>query len=44
MERVVDPEVVTVAGLKLGVAPGGRPLTLKETVPVKPVPGLTLTA
>jgi hypothetical protein len=40
---VVDPDVVTVAGLKLAVAPEGRPLALKLTVPVNPVTGVTVT-
>jgi hypothetical protein len=33
---VVDPLPVTVVGLKLAVAPAGRPEALKLTVPVKP--------
>jgi hypothetical protein len=39
---VVEPEVVTVVGLKLAVAPVGSPLTLKLTVPVKPLDGVTV--
>lgn len=35
--KVVVPLVVLVAGLKLAVAPGGRPVTLKATVPENPV-------
>jgi CBS-domain-containing membrane protein len=31
------PEVETDAGLKLAVAPLGKPLTLRFTVPVKPL-------
>jgi hypothetical protein len=42
MVRVVGPPVVTVVGLKLQVAPVGRPEQLKLTVPVKPVPGVTV--
>jgi hypothetical protein len=34
------PEVETDAGLKLAVAPVGKPLTLRFTVPVKPLRGL----
>jgi hypothetical protein len=33
------PEVVIDAGLKLAVAPAGKPLTLRFTVPVKPLRG-----
>ena len=40
---VDDPDAVTDAGLKLAVAPAGRPLTLKVTVPLKPPDGLTET-
>jgi hypothetical protein len=36
---VVEPEVVTVAGLNEAVAPVGSPLTLKVTGPVKPPEG-----
>ena len=39
---VVVPEVVTVAGLKEAVAPVGRPLTLNDTVPLKPFEGVTV--
>ena len=35
--NVVEPDVVLDAGLKLAVAPVGRPVTLNVTVPVKPV-------
>ena len=34
--NVVEPDVVLDAGLKLAVAPVGRPVTLKLTVPEKP--------
>ena len=43
MVRVEVPEPVTVAGLKLPLAPEGRPLTLSATVPVKPPEGVTVT-
>ena len=39
---VVGPDVLTDAGLKDAVAPAGRPVTPKVTVPVKPVPGVTV--
>jgi hypothetical protein len=39
---VVWPEVVTVLGLNEALAPAGRPVTLKLTVPVNPAPGVTL--
>jgi len=39
---VVDPEVVTVAGLKEAVAPVGSPLTLNATGPVKPFEAATV--
>jgi hypothetical protein len=39
---VEDAEVVTEAGLKLAVAPDGRPVTL-VTAPVKPPVGVTVT-
>jgi hypothetical protein len=39
--NVEDPEPVTEVGLKDDVAPVGKPLTLKFTVPEKPVPGVT---
>ena len=34
--KVDDPGLATVPGLKLGVAPAGRPLTLSETFPLNP--------
>jgi hypothetical protein len=37
------PEPVTAAGLKLAFAPAGRPVTLKATLPEKPLAPLTLT-
>ena len=40
---VVEPEVVTVAGLKDAEAPEGRPKAEKLTEPVKLGPGTTLT-
>ena len=36
MFSVEDPDPITAAGLKIPVAPEGRPLTLKFTVPEKP--------
>jgi hypothetical protein len=39
---VVEPEPFTDVGLKAAVAPGGSPLTLKLTLPVNPVPGVTV--
>ena len=39
---VVDPDVVTDAGANAAVAPAGRPVTLKATVPVNPAPGVTV--
>jgi len=39
---VVDPEVVTDAGLNEAVAPDGRPVTVKLTTPVNPVPVVTV--
>ncbi len=43
MVRVDDPEPPLIeAGLKLGVAPEGKPLALSVTVPVYPLTGLTL--
>lgn len=41
--KVEEPEVVTDAGLKLAVAPVGSPLTLRFTVPVNPLVGVTVT-
>jgi hypothetical protein len=42
--KVDEPEVVTDAGLKDAVAPLGSPLRLKDTAPVKPLVGVTVTA
>ena len=39
---VDDPEVVTDAGVNTPVAPEGRPVTLKATVPVNPFAGVTV--
>ena len=41
--KVEDPELETVAGVKLAVAPVGNPVTLKLTLPVNPPEGVTLT-
>jgi len=43
MVNVVEPEVVTVAGLKAAAAPAGKPVTEKATDPEKPVPEVTVT-
>jgi hypothetical protein len=40
---VEDPEPVTELGLKVAVAPEGRPDTLKVTVPLNPLEGVTVT-
>jgi len=43
MVRVDNPEPPPIeAGLKLGVAPEGKPLALSATVPAYPLIGLTL--
>ena len=42
MVRVEAPAPLTVDGLKLGVAPRGRPLTAKETDGLGSLPGTTL--
>jgi hypothetical protein len=39
---VVEPDVFTDVGLNEAVAPAGNPVTLNATVPVKPVPGVTV--
>ncbi len=36
-----EPDPVTDVGLKLALAPEGRPLALKVTVPVKPFSAVT---
>jgi len=38
-----DPEPVMVAGVNVGVAPGGRPEALSATVPLKPFNAVTVT-
>jgi hypothetical protein len=38
---VEDPEPLMEVGLKLAVAPEGKPLALSATVPVKPFCGAT---
>jgi hypothetical protein len=43
MERVEEPDPTTDMGLKVPVAPEGNPVTLKETVPLNPFNGETLT-
>ena len=43
MLNVVDPEAVTVDGLKLADAPAGNPDVEKDTTPPKPFTGLTVT-
>jgi len=43
MLSVVEPELVKLEGLNDAVAPVGSPLTLKSTVPVNPVLGVSLT-
>ena len=40
---VVDPEPVTVEGVKLALAPAGRPVALKLTVALNPSMGVTVT-
>ncbi len=39
---VDEPEPATEAGLKLAVAPAGRPVALNVTVPVKPPEAVTV--
>jgi hypothetical protein len=43
MLSVVELEVFKVGGLNVPVAPMGSPLTLKSTVPVNPLPGVSVT-
>ena len=38
----VEAPVVKELGLKDAVAPVGKPLTVNDTVPLKPVPGVTV--
>jgi hypothetical protein len=40
---VEDPEPVRELGLKVAVAPEGKPDTLKVTVPLNPLEGVTVT-
>src|SRR3982751_2622565 len=40
--NVEVPEVVMEAGLKLPLAPAGNPLTLRPTLPLKPLSALTV--
>ena len=42
MLSVEVPEPVTEAGLKLPVAPAGNPLTLSDTLPLKPLSAPTV--
>ena len=39
---VEEPEAVTDGGLKLALAPEGKPLALKVTVPVNPFNAVTV--
>ncbi len=41
-DMVEEPEPATEAGLKLALAPAGKPLALKLTVPVKPPDPVTV--
>ena len=41
-DRVEEPEPVTEVGLKVALAPLGRPLTLKLTAPVNPPTAVTV--
>ena len=41
--RIVDPEPVTVVGLKLAVAPAGSPEAPKLTTPLNPFSAVTVT-
>jgi hypothetical protein len=43
-DRVVLPEPITEGGVKLAVAPFGRPVTWKPTVGFAPLAGVTLIA
>jgi hypothetical protein len=40
---VEDPEPETEVGVKVAVAPEGKPLTAKVTFPVNPLKGVTFT-
>jgi hypothetical protein len=39
---VVEPELVTDVGLNEAVTPAGSPVTLKFTIPLNPVPAVTV--
>jgi hypothetical protein len=41
--KVEDPELETETGVKLAAAPVGNPVTLKLTLLVNPLEGVTLT-
>jgi hypothetical protein len=41
---VVEPAVLTEVGLNEAVVPAGSPVTVKPTVPVKPLSGATVAA
>ena len=43
MVRVDEPDVLTEVGLKLALVRPGRPETWRLTVPLKPLPGVTVT-
>jgi hypothetical protein len=43
IDRLEEPDPVTVVGLKLGVAPEGNPVTLKPTAPENPFVPVMLT-
>ena len=43
MVRVDEPDELTEAGLKLALVRPGRPETRRLTVPLKPLPGVTVT-
>jgi len=42
-DRVEDPELGTELGVKLAVAPEGNPVTVKDTFPLNPPEGVTVT-
>ena len=42
MASDVEPDPATDAGVNVAVAPDGRPVTLKSTVPVNPEAGVTV--
>jgi hypothetical protein len=39
---ILEPAPVTEVGLKATAAPEGSPLTAKVTIPLNPVPGVTV--